>query len=158
MGVKARSLACPMRVAPQEQLQRRTPLMARPQLRMRPETLLPGAAGTAVDGLSLKILGGASGDLGSVSFGIGVGAQLNTLIKTLLETDGLLDARVTGLNTSVADVTKQRTVLEAKALALEARYRSQFNGLETIISSLTATQSFLTTALSQFVDPLAFKK
>ena len=120
--------------------------------------VITGAAGTAVDGLSLKILGGASGDLGSVSFGIGVGAQLNTLIKTLLETDGLLDARVTGLNTSVADVTKQRTALEAKALALEARYRSQFNGLETIISSLTATQSFLTTALSQFVDPLAFKK
>ena len=76
----------------------------------------------------------------------------------LLETDGLLDARVTGLNTSIADVTKQRTVLEARALALETRYRAQFNGLETIISSLTATQSFLTTALSQFVDPLAFKK
>ena len=121
-------------------------------------SVITGAVGTAVDGLSLKILGGASGDLGSVSFGIGVGAQLNTLIKTLLETDGLLDARVTGLNTSIADVTKQRTVLEARALALETRYRAQFNGLETIISSLTATQSFLTTALSQFVDPLAFKK
>ena len=120
--------------------------------------VITGAVGTAVDGLSLEILGGASGDLGSVKFGVGVGAQLNTLIKTLLETDGLLDARVTGLNTSIADVSKQRTVLEARALALEARYRAQFNSLETIISSLTATQSFLTTALSQFVDPLAFKK
>lgn len=120
--------------------------------------VITGAVGTAVDGLSLEILGGASGDLGSVKFGVGVGAQLNTLIKTLLEKEGLLDARVTGLNTSIADVTKQRTVLEARALALETRYRAQFNGLETIISSLTATQSFLTTALSQFVDPLAFKK
>jgi len=120
--------------------------------------IITGAVGTVVDGLSLEILGGATGDLGSVNFGIGVGAQLNTLIKSLLETDGLLDARITGLNNSVTDITKQRTVLEAKATALEARYRTQFNGLETIIASLTATQSFLTTALSQFVDPLAFKK
>ena len=120
--------------------------------------IITGAVGTVIDGLSLEILGGATGDLGSVNFGIGVGAQLNTLIKSLLETDGLLDARITGLNNSVTDITKQRTVLEAKATALEARYRTQFNGLETIIASLTATQSFLTTALSQFVDPLAFKK
>ena len=30
--------------------------------------------------------------------------------------------------------------------------------LETLISQLNTTQSFLTTALSQFVKPLAFKK
>ena len=120
--------------------------------------IITGAVGSAVDGLSLEILGGASGNLGTVDYGIGIGAQLNTMIKALLDTDGILNARVTGLNTSVADISKQRTVLEARASALETRYRAQFNGLETIISNLTATQSFLTTALSQFVDPLSFKK
>ena len=120
--------------------------------------IITGAVGSAVDGLSLEILGGATGNLGTVDHGIGIGAQLETMIKALLDTDGILNARVTGLNTSVADISKQRTVLEARASALEARYRAQFNGLETIISNLTATQSFLTTALSQFVDPLSFKK
>jgi len=38
-------------------------------------------------------------------------------------------------------------------VALEARYRKQFNGLETLISQLNGTQTFLNSALSGFVDP-----
>ena len=120
--------------------------------------VITGAVGTAVEGLSLKILGNATGDLGTVSFAQGLASPLNTLITGLLADDGLVDARLDGLQSSITDITNQRETLELRAQSLEKRYRTQFNGLETLISQLNTTQSFLTTALSQFVDPLSFRK
>ena len=120
--------------------------------------VITGAVGTAVEGLSLKILGNATGDLGTVSFAQGLASPLNTLITGLLADDGLVDARLDGLQSSITDITNQRETLELRAQSLEKRYRNQFNGLETLISQLNTTQSFLTTALSQFVDPLSFRK
>ena len=120
--------------------------------------VITGALGTAVEGLSLKILGNATGDLGTVSFTRGLASPLNALITGLLADDGLVDARLDGLQSSISDITNQREALELRAQSLEKRYRSQFNGLETLISQLNTTQSFLTTALSQFVDPLSFRK
>ena len=120
--------------------------------------VITGAVGTAVEGLSLKILGNATGDLGSVSFTRGLASPLNTLITGLLADDGLVDARLDGLKSSITDITDQRETLELRAQSLEKRYRNQFNGLETLISQLNTTQSFLTTAFSQFVEPLAFRR
>ena len=120
--------------------------------------VITGAVGTAVEGLSLKILGNATGDLGTVSFTQGLASPLNTLITGLLADDGLVDARLDGLQSSITDIANQRETLELRAQSLEKRYRTQFNGLETLISQLNTTQSFLTTALSQFVDPLSFRK
>ena len=120
--------------------------------------VITGAVGTAVEGLSLKILGNATGDLGTVSFTQGLASPLNTLIAGLLADDGLVDARLDGLNSSIKDITSQRETLQLRSESLEKRYRNQFNGLETLISQLNTTQSFLTTALSQFVDPLSFRK
>jgi flagellar hook-associated protein 2 len=122
------------------------------------DNVITGAVGSAAEGLSLKILGNAAGNLGSVGFTLGIANPLNDLITQLLADDGLLDARLDGLNSSVADIANQRESLAQRADALEKRYRNQFNGLETLISQLNTTQSFLTTALSQFVDPLSFKK
>ena len=120
--------------------------------------VISGAVGTAVEGLSLKILGNATGDLGSVSFTRGLASPLNTLITGLLADDGLVDARLDGLKSSITDITDQRETLALRAQSLEKRYRNQFNGLETLISQLNTTQSFLTTAFSQFVEPLAFRR
>jgi len=120
--------------------------------------VITGAVGTAVEGLALKISGNAAGDLGTVSFTRGLASPLNTLIAGLLADDGLVDARLDGLSSSIKDITSQRETLQSRSESLEKRYRSQFNGLETLISQLNTTQSFLTTALSQFVDPLSFRK
>ena len=117
-----------------------------------------GGLNQKVRSIQWKILGNASGDLGSVGFTLGIASPLNNLITQLLADDGLIDAKLDGLSSSVADITSQREALALRADALEKRYRNQFNGLETLISQLNTTQSFLTTALSQFVKPLAFKK
>jgi len=115
--------------------------------------VLLGPAGTAYEGLKLKILGSATGSLGTVSFSRGVAVQVNSLIGDLLESDGLIEAKLDGLNRSIDDLQNQREALELRANALEKRYRSQFNGLETLIAQLNTTQTFLSQALSGFVEP-----
>ena len=81
--------------------------------------VITGAVGTAVEGLSLKILGNATGDLGSVGFTLGVASPLNNLITQLLADDGLIDAKLDGLNARVLDITSQRETLTLRADALE---------------------------------------
>ena len=122
------------------------------------EQTLTGAVNSDVEGLVLKLNGNPSGDLGQVYYAKGISSSLESLVKGFLATDGILDARLDGLDSSIKDINKQREALDSKAGALEARYRRQFNGLETIISQMNTTQSFLNSALNQLVDPLAFKK
>lgn len=119
---------------------------------------MTGAEGTDVEGLVLEIAANATGGLGSVKYGIGLGANLEALLNSYLKTGGLLEARTDGLDTSIEDLEAQRLALQNRANRLEEIYRQQFNGLETLISQLNATQNFLTTALSGFVEPLSFKK
>jgi flagellar hook-associated protein 2 len=115
--------------------------------------VITGAVGTDVEGLQLEILGNATGDLGTISFSRGIAVQVNSLITDLLASDGLIEARLDGLNSSVKDLSSQRDALELRANSLEKRYRSQFNGLETLIAQLNTTQTYLSQALSGFVEP-----
>ena len=117
------------------------------------DSILTGAVGTDVEGLQLEILGNATGDLGTISFSRGIAVQVDSLISGLLASDGLIEARVDGLNSSVKDLESQRDALELRANALEKRYRAQFNGLETLIAQLNTTQTYLSQALSGFVEP-----
>jgi flagellar hook-associated protein 2 len=121
-------------------------------------TELTGLTGSNTEGIKLKILGGASADLGSIYYSRGIASKLDTLLDGLLASDGLVEARLTGLASSVADIADARIALAERADNLEAIYRNQFNGLETLISGINETGAFLTQALSNFVDPLSFKK
>jgi len=115
--------------------------------------LITGKTGTEAEGLALKIIGNASGDLGTVVFSEGIANPLANLVSGLLAEDGLIDARLDGLEGSVANISNQRDSLELRAEALEKRYRLQFSGLETLIAQLNTTQTFLSQALSGFVEP-----
>ena len=119
---------------------------------------LTGATSSSVEGLVLKIDSGATGDLGSVAYSKGLMTDIDSLVTELLSASGPLESRIKGLADSVSDIAEQREALQLRVSSLESRYRQQFNGLETLISQLNTTQNFLTTALSQFVDPLSFKK
>ena len=112
-----------------------------------------GAEGSDVEGLSIAFSGNPIDNLGSVIFSKGIAAQLDDLLTSLLADDGIIDSRVDGLNSSISDIAKANVQLEYRAELLEKRYREQFNGLETLISGLTTTQSFLTQALSGLVQP-----
>jgi len=74
------------------------------------------------------------------------------LLDSFIAADGLIQARIDGLEKSIVDLDGQREVLQARANRLESQYRAQFNGLEALIAQFSATQSFLTQALGNFVE------
>ena len=106
----------------------------------------------------LKLLGGATGSLGTVKYAVGIAEGISDLLSGFLSSQGLIDSRVTGIEASISDLDEQREALNFRADGLERQYRNQFNGLETLIAQFSATQTFLSQALQNFVAPMSFVK
>ncbi len=110
---------------------------------------LTASAGNAAAGLSLRIIGGATGARGTVTYSEGYAAQLNTLVAQYLDpTNGAIATRTNGLNASIKDIGDQRDALNVRLAAIEQQYRAQFTALDTMMSSMTQTSSFLTQQLA----------
>ncbi len=110
---------------------------------------LTAAAASPTAGLVLEITGGATGTRGSVSFARGYAARLEGLLQGVLGTDGAIASRTTGINATIKDLGRQRDVLNRRLAQIEDRYRKQFTALDTLMSSMTATSTFLTQQLQQ---------
>jgi flagellar hook-associated protein 2 len=109
---------------------------------------LTGPSGSAVAGLKLIINGGASGARGSVSFSQGFAAQLNQTLTQLTGSAGIVAASTDGANASVKDIDAQRTAFSAHLATVQAQYQAQFTALDTLISSMNSTSTFLTQQLA----------
>ncbi|MES2554398.1 MAG: flagellar filament capping protein FliD [Pseudomonadota bacterium] len=107
-------------------------------------TTLTGAIGDASAGLRIEVNGGATGSRGTITYSVGYASKLNTLLTSLLSDDGILAARTDGINTSIKNIDKQSDAISTRLTAVEARYRAQFNKLETLISSMSSTSTYLT--------------
>jgi len=110
---------------------------------------LTGAAGSPTTGLALDVTGGSTGSRGVVSFARGYAARLDGLLQGLLARDGAIASRTTGINATIKDLDRQRDVLDRRLADIEARYRKQFTDLDSLMSSMTATSTFLTQQLQQ---------
>jgi flagellar hook-associated protein 2 len=109
---------------------------------------LTGAPGGPVDGLKLTVEGDQIGSRGTFGFSQGYAYQLNTLAAGYLGAQGALTSRTTGLNKTVADITKQRDAFSVRLVDIEARYRKQYSALDTMIANMNTTTSFLTQQLA----------
>lgn len=107
---------------------------------------LTGSGDTA--GLQLSITGGATGARGTVKFAQGYAYQLNELIGNVLDSDGILAGRTDGIGRSIKDIGVRRIALQQRLGQIEERYRAQFTALDTLISSMNKTSSFLTQQLA----------
>jgi flagellar hook-associated protein 2 len=105
---------------------------------------LTGAAGTDADGLKIEITGGALGDRGTVNFSQGYAHSLGALASSFLGTTGTITGRTNGLNATIKDIAKQKVTFTDRLVDIEKRYRAQYTALDTSISSLNSTSSFLT--------------
>ena len=110
--------------------------------------ILTGAVGGVSEGLGLLINGGALGARGSVTLSTGYAYQVNTYLSTLLGDDGILKARTSGIDSSIKNLDQRQVQLEARLVQIEKRYRAQFNALDTMLSSMNNTSSFLTQQLA----------
>lgn len=106
--------------------------------------VLTGAAGSLADGLKIEVTGGATGARGTVGFTQGYAYQLNNLAAGFLGASGLIAGRTSGIGETIKDINKQKDVFAERLLDVEKRYRAQYTALDTVISSMSATSSFLT--------------
>jgi flagellar hook-associated protein 2 len=104
---------------------------------------LTGGTGSLGEGLKLLISGGALGSRGKVTFSQGYAYQLDKLVDSFLGSNGILTSRTDGVNTSIKDIESRRVTLTRRLETIEARYRKQFVSLDTLISSMNRTSSFL---------------
>nr|WP_229506854.1 flagellar filament capping protein FliD [Pseudoduganella rivuli] len=105
---------------------------------------LTGAPGAPTEGLKLEVKGDTIGARGTLGFSQGYAYQLDTLAKSYLGATGILTGRTKGLNDNVKDIAKQKDAFNAKLVDIEARYRKQYTALDTALSSMNKTASFLT--------------
>jgi len=104
---------------------------------------LIGATGDASEGLRIKVLGNSTGARGSITFVKGYAAQLDDILDGLLDEEGLLAARTDGITESVKRLEKQTDAFNIKMTLIEKRYRDQYTRLDTLLSSLQNTSSYL---------------
>lgn len=106
--------------------------------------LLTGTEGDSV-GLQVEVRGTATGGRGNVSFNRGIAHQLNTLIGGFLDAStGSISNRTNELNSSIRNITTQRTTVNERLAVVEKRYLTQFNAMDAIVASLKETGSYLT--------------
>ncbi|GAB4392921.1 MAG: hypothetical protein Tsb005_09000 [Gammaproteobacteria bacterium] len=110
--------------------------------------VLTGTAGNA-EGLALEILGGNTGNRGTINFSRGIAVQLNEVIDSFLAGDeGAFTTKTNILNNQVDDLDEQREALALRLESLEARLIRQFTALDTLLAQFNSTSQFLTQQLA----------
>ncbi|MBT8136183.1 MAG: flagellar filament capping protein FliD [Gammaproteobacteria bacterium] len=85
----------------------------------------------------------------------GFAVRFDVLMDEYLQADGLIDSRVDGLNDSIGRINDQRERLDQHLIAVEERYRIQFQSLDSLIASLNNTSGFLGAQLANLPSPAA---
>ncbi|GBL45625.1 flagellar hook-associated protein FliD [Sulfuriferula multivorans] len=109
---------------------------------------LTGATGDASQGLQIKINGGATGARGTVNYSRGYAYQFNSLATSMLASNGSISSSTDGINASIKRLNVDQQAWAARLTVIEARYRAQFTALDTMISSMNTTSTFLTQQLA----------
>lgn len=109
---------------------------------------LTGGSGSGATGLKIQITGGITGARGLVKFSQGYAFQLNKLVDSLSGSSGPIASMTDGVNRTIKDIGNRRDVLNRRLASLETRYRAQFTALDTLISSMNQTSTYLTQQLA----------
>lgn len=115
-----------------------------------------GAAGTGTgqvlqdaQGLSITVNGGVLGSRGNVSYSNGYAFLLNQWAGSILTATGAIQTRTDGISNTIKSIGLQRDTLNTRLVAIEKRYRTQFTHLDTMLSSMNNTSTYLTQQLSK---------
>ncbi len=77
----------------------------------------------------------------------GYATRLFGLVDGFLSTEGIIEIRTSGLNSKIENISEQQSALNERLARLETRLLRQFNALDSLISQLTSTSTFLTQQL-----------
>lgn len=104
-------------------------------------------------GLVLEVVGGITGNRGTVSYSQGLGFTIDDIMNNFLGSDGLIASREDGLNDTLEDIAEQRVSLNMRLESLEARLIKQFAALDLLIAQFNQTSNFLTQQLASLPKP-----
>lgn len=114
---------------------------------------LTGATGNDVEGLKIELLGGVTGDRGTVGYSQGYAYQLDKLMTQLLASGGPIESRTAGLNNSIKDIDSRREAMTTRLEATEKRLRAQFTALDSLVAQMRSTGDYLTRQLANLPTP-----
>jgi flagellar hook-associated protein 2 len=101
------------------------------------------------DKLTAALESGAAKNLFLGSTGVtGLASKIDSAIEAMIEDDGLISNRTDGLETSMKYLDRQKDQLNLRLEQIEARYRRQFTALDTLMSSMNTTSSYLAQQLA----------
>lgn len=80
------------------------------------------------------------------------GDAFDTLTTNMNDTEGLITSRIDGLNTTSDSLTDRITEMNRLLELTQARYEAQFVALETLLSSLQTTSTYLTQQLASLTS------
>jgi flagellar hook-associated protein 2 len=78
----------------------------------------------------------------------GLASRLDGFLGSKLATTGEIAARDAGIATRRKDLARQREALDARMQVLQARYSKQFNALDSLLTQMQSTSSYLAQQLS----------
>jgi len=78
----------------------------------------------------------------------GIAARLSSQLTKRLETGGDVESRSTQLNNEMKAITKSKETLNLRLTQLESRYRKQFTALDSLLTQMQSTSSYLATQLA----------
>ncbi len=78
----------------------------------------------------------------------GIAVKLRTLLDSYLGSSGILRTRTDGLQTSISSISDSRQQLSDRLIRIEARFRTEFTALDTLVANFQSTANFLTQQLA----------
>jgi len=80
-------------------------------------------------------------------------SRLTGVIDSFTGSDGILETRTDGIQSSIDGIALQNEALNQRLVNLEARLLRQFNGLDSLLAQLNNTSNFLAAQLSNLPTP-----
>jgi len=112
------------------------------------DNVITGATGDASEGLQFSVVEGQTGSMGTVTFSRGLADRLSDWIDSLNAEGGALASRTDGLNKRITNLKTQEDRINLRLDVVEKRYRAQFTALDSMLSSMKQTSSYLSAQLS----------
>jgi flagellar hook-associated protein 2 len=96
------------------------------------------AALTAKSDVVAKLFGGTNG----------LATRLNTVVDGYISVSGSMSTRTAALQSTQKTIATDQATLDARMASVEARYRKQFNAMDTLLAQMQSTSSYLTQQLT----------
>ena len=97
---------------------------------------------------SVKLNAALAANVGGVAaLAAAMGNAVKTATFDILGKSGPISNETGGINQSIKDIGSRRIDIQSRLDATQARYQAQFSALDTLLSSMTSTSTFLTQQL-----------